>query len=226
MPQAASQGADQVVLKVRGLSHSYPGRHVFTHWSADIAPGLTWLRGPNGCGKSTLLKLLAGALPPLTGTLAVRGVDAAADPLGYRREVFWCGPGAIAFDHLRPLEYTGFLQTLYPRWDAAALPDWLQRLGLQPFLHTRLAAMSTGTQRKLALAAALVSGCAVVLLDEPLNALDSASLAQLRSGLLAVHAGAGQAGRQERPQAWLVASHEPLLPATALPELLLHAPPA
>jgi ABC-type multidrug transport system ATPase subunit len=199
------------VLQVRNLSFSYPGLHVLTHWSADIAPGLTWLRGANGSGKSSLLKLLAGALPPLTGDMAVRGISAAADPLGYRREVFWCGPGGVAFDHLRPPEYFALLRGLYPRWDAPAVPPLVQALGLQPFLDTRLAALSTGTQRKVALLAALVVGSSVVLLDEPLNALDAASLAVLRQQLAQRHAAAAQA--------WLVASHTPPLLAGDGPEL-------
>ena len=94
--------------------------------------------------------------------------------------------------------------------------------------------MSTGTQRKLALAAALVSHCAVVLLDEPLNALDSKSLAELRDGLrdgladglLAAQGGAHEALSHQPRQAWLVASHEPPLPATPLRELLLDTRPA
>jgi len=193
------------VLQVRDLSFSYPGLHVLTHWSADIGPGLTWLRGANGSGKSTLLKLLAGVLPPLTGQMLVRGVTTAADPLAYRREVYWCGPGAIAFDHLRPPEYFAFLRGLYPRWDPQALPPLIQALGLQPSMATRLSALSTGTQRKLALAAALVVGSSVVLVDEPLNALDAASLAVLRQQLTQRHAAAAQA--------WLVASHSPPLAA-------------
>ena len=55
------------LLRAEAISFSYGARHVFTMWSADLHPGLTWLRGANGSGKSTLLKLLAGALDPFTG---------------------------------------------------------------------------------------------------------------------------------------------------------------
>jgi ABC-type multidrug transport system ATPase subunit len=190
------------VLQVEGLSFSYPGRHVFLHWSMDFAPGLTWIRGSNGSGKSTLLKLLAGALPPLTGRLRVRGIDEALRPLDYRREVFWCGPAAIPFDHLRPTEYFGFLRTLYPRFDAGAIGAHVEGLGLKPFLHKRLGELSTGTQRKVWLAAALVAGSAVVLLDEPLSALDSSSMRYTLDQI--------ELAAAETERSWIVASHESL----------------
>jgi ABC-type multidrug transport system ATPase subunit len=186
------------LLLVRGLSFSFPSRHVFTDWSAAVAPGVTWLQGRNGSGKSTLLRLLAGALPPLTGELLAAGVDAARQPLDYRRQVFWCGPGAPAFDHLTPEEFFAFLRGLYPTWQPAELQAAVAGLSLQPFCRQRLRALSTGTQRKVWLAAACAVGAPVVLLDEPLNALDAPSLAWLLSCLGAAHEG---------QQAWLVASH-------------------
>jgi ABC-type multidrug transport system ATPase subunit len=195
------------VLQVRGLSFSYPGRHVFNDWSFDFATGITWVRGSNGSGKSTLLRLLGGALPAQAGSLRVRGVEAATDGLDYRREVFWCGPGAIAFEHLMPLEYVAFIAGLYPRFEVAAAQETALRLGLEPFLHKRLSALSTGTQRKVWLAAALHAGTRVVLLDEPLNALDRDSLRTVRAALAACAADARNA--------WIVVSHEPLGEAEA-----------
>ena len=189
------------LLRIENLSFSYPGRHVLTGLSACIDPGLTWLRGANGSGKSTLLALLAGALPPLTGRLQVQGIDAQAQPLAYRRAVFWCGPGAIAFDHLRPPEYFGFIAGLYPGFDQAALARHVGGLGLAPQMGQRLSALSTGNQRKVWLAAALSVGTPLVLLDEPLNALDAASLDHVQTALQ-------QAGVGSR-SAWLVASHAP-----------------
>lgn len=193
------------VLTLRELAFSYPGRHVFTHLSLEAAPGLTWVRGSNGSGKSTLLKLIAGALTPTLGELRVRGVDSRVRPLDYRREVFWCGPGPIAFDHLRPAEYFAFVQGLYPSFDAALLPPHVERLGLQPFLGKRLRELSTGTQRKVALAAAMAVGSTVVLLDEPLAALDQSSVQHVRDELARVAAVGTATGR-----VWIVVSHDDL----------------
>ena len=205
MGRPVNGAAAVALLQVRELSYSYPARPVFSAWSADFGPGLSWVRGGNGSGKSTLLKLLAGVLPPLAGSLAVRGIDAAHRPLDYRREVFWCGPAAIAFDHLRAPEYYAFLRGLYPRFDAAAVAMHVTGLGLERFQGARLAELSTGTQRKVWLAAALSAGTAVTLLDEPLNALDAASLHYLLARLAALTTAADRA--------WIVASHEPLGPA-------------
>lgn len=206
MTVISSPASARGVLQVQALSYSYPSRHVFTQWSATVGAGVTWLQGRNGSGKSTLLKLLAGALPPLAGHLQAAGVHAADQPLHYRRQVFWCGPGAPAFDHLSPREFFGFLRGLYPTWDVAALDAAVAGLSLQPFEAQRLRALSTGTQRKAWLAAACAVGTPVVLLDEPLNALDAASTAWMLARLHAACHG---------PQAWLVASHLRPVPAQA-----------
>lgn len=193
---------DVPVLSARRLVFSHPQRHVFSGWSADFPAGLTWIRGANGSGKSTLLQLLAGALPLQSGHLTVRGVDADADPIAYRRDVFFCGAGPIAFDHLRPAEFFGFMRGLYPRFDVSALDAHVGAFGLGPHLDMRLSALSTGSQRKVWLAAALVAGTGAVLMDEPVSALDAASLAHLHAMLLR--------GATDRSQAWIVTSHESL----------------
>jgi ABC-2 type transport system ATP-binding protein len=192
------------LLRAEGLSFSYGARHVFTMWSAELQPGVAWLQGPNGSGKSTLLKLLAGALDPFTGRRVAAGIDESADPQGYRRQVFWCGPGAPAFSHLGAPEFFAFMAGLYPTWSAPALAEAVQGLQLTPFLAPRIEQLSSGNQRKAWLAAALAVGTPVVLLDEPFNALDAASLAWLRGAL--------RARARAASQAWLVASHEEPVP--------------
>ncbi|MFN7725338.1 MAG: ATP-binding cassette domain-containing protein [Rubrivivax sp.] len=194
------------VLTAEALDFWYPDRPVFAGWSHHFRPGLTWVRGDNGCGKSTLLRLLGGALAPQGGQLLLstdRGpVNAAAQPLAYRQQVFWCGPDPLAFEHLTPPEYFGFIAGLYPGLDAALLAEHVAALGLQPHLEKRLDQLSTGTQRKVALAAALVAPTRVVLLDEPLAALDRASVRHVCEVL--------EDAAEARDQAWIVTSHEDL----------------
>jgi ABC-type multidrug transport system ATPase subunit len=205
-----------VLLRAVDLSFSYPGRHVLTMWSAEFKPGLTWLQGANGSGKSTVLKLLAGALPALTGHLQAGVFDSVQQPLDYRRQVFWCGPGGIAFGHLSATEFWAFMRGLYAPWDAAACAEHAAGFGLPPFVAQRLDTLSTGTQRKVWLCAALAVNTPVVLLDEPVNALDAASRTYLQRCLAQASLAA--------QQAWVVASHEALDPAVKVgAELLLRS---
>lgn len=189
------------ILKVDALTFSYPGRPLFDSWSNSFSAGLTWVRGGNGSGKSTLLKIFAGVLPPAHGTCAIDGVSARRSPLAYRRNIFWCGPGSIPFDHLRAHEYFGFMRTLYPTYDASDWPAHLEGMNLAQHLPLSLGQMSTGTQRKIWMAAAFMVGTRVVLLDEPMNALDDGSLSYVQSLLR-------KAARQDS-RAWIVASHTP-----------------
>ena len=189
-------------LQVRELCFAYSERQVFTDWSAQFDGGLAWLRGGNGSGKSTLLKLLAGAMAPGAGEVRANGLGLSQDAIAYRREVFWCGPGAVPFDHLSPAEYFAFLHGLYPSWDDAALPPHIDGFALAPHLRMPLRQLSTGTQRKVWLTAAFAASTPVTLLDEPLNALDAASLEHLRATLADC--------ARDPSRLWIVASHEPL----------------
>ncbi len=187
-------------MSVDRLSFSYPGRHLFTGWSAAFDPGLHWVVGANGCGKSTLLKLLAGAVPRVAGQLVANGVDEGREPLRYRQQVFSCGSGVAPFEHLSPNEFFGFMLGLYPHFDVAEMSHQVQGFGFEAYLAAPLHTLSAGTQRKVWLAAALSAGTSVILLDEPVNALDEGSLQHLRSSL------AKWAASTER--SCIVASHD------------------
>ena len=96
-------------------------------------------------------------------------------------EVAWVSAEPPPFEHLSPAEQFGFLSGLYPRAERRRWESHIEGFGLAPFLHQPLRQLSTGTQHKAALAAALALGTTVLLLDEPLNALDDASLAHWRA---------------------------------------------
>ena len=174
------------VLQVRELHFAHPNSAaLFSGWSYAVPPGVTWLRGDTGSGKTSLLAVLAGTLP-LAGSLRLAGVDLASDAAAYRRAVFWRNPTDAAFDALTPPQVIAALQADYPLFDPAACQRLLTAFALTPHLAKPLYALSTGTRRKVWLAAALSAGAALTLLDEPTAGLDAPSTAALMQALAAV----------------------------------------
>lgn len=206
---------------LQGLSFCRATRAILTGVDATLPAGVTWLQGANGSGKSTLMQLLAGVLPLQAGQVRLAPAGAvleASAPAStdWKRQVFWCGPGPVAFDHLSPEQYWRFLAGLYPHWQADVAWQQARALGLAPQLRTPMAQLSTGTQRKAWLCAVLAAGTPLRLLDEPLNALDAEARAALQAALAAEHAAARAV--------WLVASHgDPVDGAAAVPTLTLRA---
>jgi ABC-2 type transport system ATP-binding protein len=175
---------------------------IFDQWSHEFPRGLTWVRGHNGCGKSTLLQILGGALKPMAGRLNIGSIDESMNALEYRKNVYWCAPNNIAFDHLKPLEYFGFLLGLYEAFDKSVISEFVNAFNLSSFLNQRISKLSSGTQKKIAVMAALAVNTQVVLLDEPLATLDQAALQVVRDFLVKAAI--------EKNQTGILTSHESL----------------
>lgn len=165
-----------VVLQVAGLRFHYPGRALFANWSVSIFPGVTLVRGGDGCGKTTLLRLLAGQLPPDAGQLQINGIRLTDQAQVYRQQVFWAEPRSDAFDQVTPLDYFERQRSRYAGFDGGVLGKCVDGLTLAPQMNKPLYMLSTGSKRKVWLAAAFASGAAVTLLDQPFAALDKTSI--------------------------------------------------
>jgi ABC-type multidrug transport system ATPase subunit len=154
------------------------------------------VQGANGSGKSTLLRLLAGALAPRHGFFELAGVRHAAGdraaPLAWRQQTFWCLSDAPPTPWLTIAECLGFVGGAYAGVDAARVREQVQALGLEKALATPLREASLGQQRKTLLALALALPVKLLLLDEPFNALDTASARHLADTLTARAAQGGQ----------------------------------
>jgi len=187
------------ILQVNDLHFSYPGRQLLTHFSANFPSGMTLIRGGDGCGKSTLLRLLAGALPAQSGQLLINGIDFQAQPANYKARVFWAEPRSTAFDSLTVPDYFELQRSSHANFDDKVLTDMTEGLGLQEHLHKQLFMLSTGSKRKVFLAAALASGAAVTLIDEPFAALDAMSIGFVLSWLK-------RSGSQNN-RAWVIADY-------------------
>jgi ABC-2 type transport system ATP-binding protein len=136
------------------------------------------LLGPNGAGKTTTLECLEGLRFPTAGTLRVRGIDPSREPHRLREAMGVQLQTSGLPETMRVDEAMRFFcayHGLEPRWDL------LERFGLQARLRSEYGTLSTGQQRRLALALALVHDPPVVFLDEPTAGLDVATRAELHA---------------------------------------------
>lgn len=152
--------------------------------------------GPNGSGKSTLLSVIAGLTIPQQGRVVVSGRtltgDGAAVPPAQRR-IGLMGQDPLLFPHLSAVENIAFGPRSQGEPRAAAreqASQWLARLGLAEFADRRPARLSGGQRQRVALARALAARPDLLLLDEPLGALDAQTAPEIRQ-VLRTHLRAG-----------------------------------
>ncbi|MEU5692948.1 ABC transporter ATP-binding protein [Actinosynnema sp. NPDC020468] len=155
-----------------------------------VAPGeVVALLGPNGAGKTTALRALAGLLPLSDGHIAL-GDELWDGPGRFvpaeRRSVGVVFQDYLLFAHLSALENVAFGPRArgVGRAEARArAAEWLARVGLAEFARARPRTLSGGQAQRVALARALVLEPALVLLDEPLAALDAGTRLEVRASL-------------------------------------------
>ncbi len=188
-----------MVLRARGLHFQWQPPTLFADLNVDIPNGVSWVHGAEGRGKTTLLRLLAADVAAQRGTLQLDGVNLAADAQAYRQQVFWIDPRTDTLDRQTPWAYWDSLPTHYSAFDRDLLLELVDALGLTPHQHKALYMLSTGTKRKVWLAAAFASGAMLTLLDEPFSALDKASIAVVLELL--------QEAAQHATRAWVVADY-------------------
>ena len=164
------------ILQVNNLSFRSGDHDVFEDRSVAIPPGVTLIKGGEGRGKSVLLLLLAGDLAADSGTMHIGGVSLQDDPDAYRRLLFRTDLRSEDFDQMTVAEYLNAQQTRYPEFDSSMLDSLIEGLSLDPHIDKKLFMLSTGSKRKVWLAAAFASCAKVVLLDEPFAALDRPSI--------------------------------------------------
>ena len=143
--------------------------------SLDLAPGEFFtLLGPSGCGKTTTLRIVAGFEEPTEGRVLLDGADVTGLP-AFKRSTNTVFQSYALFPHLSVEENVGFglRRRKVPKADVRRrVAEELERVGLAAEANRKPAQLSGGQQQRVALARALVNRPAVLLLDEPLGALD------------------------------------------------------
>jgi ABC-2 type transport system ATP-binding protein len=170
-------------LVLEGLTKVF-AKPAVDHLSLTVRAGeLYALLGPNGAGKTTTLRMVAGLMKPTSGSIAVFGVDALADPAGAKQLIAWAPDEPMLYDRLSPMEYLEFVAGLWgvaPAEGRARAESLLKLLGLWDNRDQRCETFSRGMKQKAALAGALVHDPKMLILDEPLTGLDAAVARQVK----------------------------------------------
>ncbi|MBB4665046.1 ABC transporter ATP-binding protein [Conexibacter arvalis] len=172
------------VLQCRDLKLSYGSVVALDGLSLDVEPGvMTGFVGPNGAGKTSTMRIVLGVLGPDSGTVTWRGAPVDADArrrFGYMPEERGLYPKMRVADQL---VYLARLHGLDGTEAQRATDDLLDRLGIADRADATLESLSLGNQQRVQLAAALVHGPDLLVLDEPFSGLDPIGVDVLASVL-------------------------------------------
>ena len=163
-------------VAVGGVSKFFGGFRALNDVSLEIRKGEFFsLLGPSGCGKTTLLRILAGFEQPDGGTVAFDGRDVLSAPPN-RRQTNTVFQNYALFPHLSVFENVAFSMRLRkaPKGEVEAkVGEYLRLVQLESQAGKKPAQLSGGQKQRVAIARALINEPSVLLLDEPLSALDA-----------------------------------------------------
>ena len=176
MPECAAALSKETMVELRGVTKRFSSVTAVDNVDLVIHKGeFLTLLGPSGCGKTTLLRLLAGFEIPTSGQILIEGQDVSNIP-PYRRDVNQVFQSYAIFPHLTVEENIAFGLKMrhVPREERRRRVDEaLELVSLAGLGKRRPQELSGGQRQRVALARALVCRPKVLLLDEPLSALDA-----------------------------------------------------
>ncbi|MDM4763484.1 ABC transporter ATP-binding protein [Galbitalea sp. SE-J8] len=185
----AESGAD---LELSGITKRFPGFTAIEELDLTIPAGSFFaLLGPSGCGKTTTLRLVAGLEEPTSGRILIGGKDVTASK-PYQRPVNTVFQSYALFPHMTVLENVAFgLKRRGIRDAAGRAHEALRLVELDHVSGRKPAQLSGGQQQRVALARAVVNRPALLLLDEPLGALDLKLRRQMQLELKSIQSDVG-----------------------------------
>ena len=180
----------QSIISLNKISISFNGETILKDLSLDIKEGeFVTLLGPSGCGKTTTLRIIAGFLKQDSGDIFFRGRTINKVP-AYKREVNTIFQKYALFPHLNVYENVAFglrIQKKPENEINKKVREMLKMVNLESYINRRVTSLSGGQQQRVAIARALANEPKVLLLDEPLGALDLKLRKDMQSELKNIH---------------------------------------
>ena len=166
---------NNIIISLKDIVVDFDGENILNGLSLDIHDKeFVTLLGPSGCGKTTTLRIIGGFQTPKSGSVFFDGKDIANLP-PYKREVNTVFQKYALFSHLNVFENIAFglrLKKLPDQEIKSRVLEMLEIVGLKNFARRDINTLSGGQQQRVAIARALVNQPKVLMLDEPLGALD------------------------------------------------------
>jgi len=166
-------------VEVNQVSKSFGSRQAVANVTFSVRGGeVLGLLGPNGSGKSTLMKTIVGIIKPDAGSIQVLGTNVATDPVAVKRMIGYVPEAPRLYEFLSGVEYLDFVADIHELAKGERqerILEFLKALDLEGRENELIHGYSQGMKQKLAIAAALLHHPRVLVLDEPLNALDPRS---------------------------------------------------
>lgn len=170
-------------LEVKGISKKYGDVSVLDNISFDVHDGeFLSVLGSSGCGKTTLLRILVGLLEPNEGAIFKDGVDITSDHPSERSMGIVFQNYAL-FQNMTVLENVEYAMKIKPKYKGKSreiAEDLIKRIGLSEHIDKKPFQLSGGQQQRVSLARTLALNPEIILLDEPMSALDVDTRYQLR----------------------------------------------
>ena len=166
---------DKTLIQFKNIVMNFDDQLVLKNVSLDIKENeFVTLLGPSGCGKTTLLRILGGFLEPTDGQVIFDGEDITSLP-PYKRELNTVFQKYALFPHMNVHDNIAFglkIKKMSKDVIEQKVMKMLKLIGLEGYEHKNVTLLSGGQQQRVAIARALVNEPKVLLLDEPLGALD------------------------------------------------------
>ena len=166
------------MIQIKNLTKQYGAVRAIDNLNMTVEPGSIFgFLGPNGAGKTTTLRILTGLAKPTSGSAQVAGVNLLKDARNLPRHIGYLPEEPAFYPWMTPhefLDYTGRLHGLSISERTARVKELLDLVNLAEAGKRRIGGFSRGMRQRLGLAAALVHHPEVLLLDEPVSALDPA----------------------------------------------------
>lgn len=179
----APDASAPVVLRISGLSKNFGEMKAVDNIELSVRTGSFYgIVGPNGAGKTTTLSMVTGLLRPDAGSVTVHDIDVWGDPVAAKRAIGVLPDRLRLFDRLtgaQLLYYSGILRGLDNATVRERSADLAAAFGLEEALNRLVADYSAGMTKKIALACAMIHSPRLLVLDEPFEAVDPVSAANL-----------------------------------------------